>query len=93
MLLLKLLRLNFFLFGAFYFVNSQSEFDNSEFNEEESYDTSFRISPSSDLPNSKCYNSNGEPKRCSPDFINAAYNRAVEATNTCGITSYFLFKI
>lgn len=31
-----------------------------------------------------CYAPNGMAKRCSPDFINAAYNRTATATNTCG---------
>ena len=30
-----------------------------------------------------CY-LNGAPQRCLPPFINAAYNRTVDATNTCG---------
>ncbi|CAD5229337.1 unnamed protein product [Bursaphelenchus okinawaensis] len=32
-----------------------------------------------------CYDQNNEPQRCVPDFINAAFNRFVEATNTCGV--------
>ena len=31
-----------------------------------------------------CYNREGEAQRCVPDFVNAAFNRRVEATNTCG---------
>jgi len=31
-----------------------------------------------------CYDNLGLPKRCSPDFINVAYERPVFATNTCG---------
>lgn len=32
----------------------------------------------------KCYDEYGKAKRCSPDFVNAAYNRTVISTNTCG---------
>ena len=32
-----------------------------------------------------CYDHANRPVRCSPDFINAAFNRPVVATNTCGI--------
>ncbi|KAI1706360.1 laminin EGF domain-containing protein [Ditylenchus destructor] len=31
-----------------------------------------------------CYDDNGNPQRCVPDFINAAFNLEVEVTNTCG---------
>ncbi len=34
--------------------------------------------------NSQCYGSEG-PRRCMPPFVNAAFNRPVEATNTCGL--------
>ncbi|GFO02132.1 laminin subunit gamma-3 [Plakobranchus ocellatus] len=42
-----------------------------------------------------CYDYRGNPQRCQPPFVNAAYeyNRVVEATNTCGMngeTEYFL---
>lgn len=33
---------------------------------------------------SSCYDSKGKPIRCSPDFVNAAYNRTVISSNTCG---------
>ncbi|MFH4975748.1 hypothetical protein AB6A40_002457 [Gnathostoma spinigerum] len=33
-----------------------------------------------------CYDDYGKPQRCVPDFINAAFNLEVEATNTCGTT-------
>ncbi len=36
-----------------------------------------------------CYDNSGLPKRCSPDFINVAYERPVFATNTCG---KFIFR-
>ena len=32
----------------------------------------------------RCYYEDGSPQRCLPPFINAAYNRTVDATNTCG---------
>lgn len=31
-----------------------------------------------------CYGRNNEPLRCLPDFVNAAYNKTVIASNTCG---------
>lgn len=31
-----------------------------------------------------CYDKDGNPQRCVPDFINAAFNLLVDATNTCG---------
>jgi laminin gamma 1 len=31
-----------------------------------------------------CYDETGQPQRCVPDFINAAFNLGVEVTNTCG---------
>jgi hypothetical protein len=37
-----------------------------------------------------CYNNLGLPKRCSPDFINVAYERPVFATNTCGKLILFI---
>uniref|UniRef100_A0AC35TKI7 Laminin EGF-like domain-containing protein n=1 Tax=Rhabditophanes sp. KR3021 TaxID=114890 RepID=A0AC35TKI7_9BILA len=33
----------------------------------------------------ECYDETGKAQRCVPDFINAAFNRYVEVTNTCGI--------
>lgn len=33
-----------------------------------------------------CYNRRGEAQRCMPEFVNAAFNLSVEATNTCGIS-------
>ncbi|KAF7633113.1 hypothetical protein Mgra_00007475 [Meloidogyne graminicola] len=34
---------------------------------------------------SSCYDENGAPQRCVPDFINVAFNLEVEVTNTCGV--------
>lgn len=31
-----------------------------------------------------CYSDDGEPKRCIPDFVNAAFGRKVVASSTCG---------
>ncbi|XP_074654199.1 laminin subunit gamma-1-like [Tubulanus polymorphus] len=33
---------------------------------------------------SSCYDLNGKPQRCMPEFVNAAFNLPVHATNTCG---------
>ncbi|GAB6031451.1 Laminin subunit gamma-1 [Chamberlinius hualienensis] len=33
---------------------------------------------------SSCYDENRRPQRCIPEFVNAAFNIRVEATNTCG---------
>ena len=42
-----------------------------------------------DVPQSRgsshCYDSQGHPQQCIPSFVNAAFNREVDATNTCGI--------
>lgn len=35
--------------------------------------------------NSECYDSNKKAKICTPPFVNVAYERKVETTNTCGI--------
>lgn len=34
---------------------------------------------------SRCYNELGKAQKCVPEFVNAAYNRPVEVTNTCGV--------
>jgi len=31
-----------------------------------------------------CYDEMGVPKRCIPDFVNAAFGKAIEASSTCG---------
>jgi len=33
-----------------------------------------------------CYDSRGRAQKCVPEFVNAAFNITVEATNTCGLT-------
>ena len=33
-----------------------------------------------------CYDSSGRAQKCVPEFVNAAFNLSVEATNTCGVT-------
>ena len=35
-------------------------------------------------PPDPCYNEQGEPTKCIPDFVNAAFARNVEASSTCG---------
>ena len=37
------------------------------------------------LQQTKCHDSDGHPQRCVPEFVNAAYMRHVDATNTCGL--------
>ncbi len=32
-----------------------------------------------------CYDEKNQPVRCVPDFINAAYNKPIVASNTCGL--------
>lgn len=37
-----------------------------------------------------CYDKDNGPRKCNPDFVNAAYNLKATATNTCGkLISYF----
>lgn len=45
---------------------------------------SFYKSPRYDSKLASCYNSEGLPQRCIPDFGNAAFMVKMEATNTCG---------
>lgn len=33
-----------------------------------------------------CYDSRGRAQKCVPEFVNAAFNLTVDATNTCGLT-------
>ena len=33
----------------------------------------------------KCYEADGRPSRCMPEFVNAAYLKNITATNTCGV--------
>ncbi|XP_069998126.1 laminin subunit gamma-1 isoform X4 [Penaeus vannamei] len=33
---------------------------------------------------SRCYDETGKAQKCVPEFVNAAFNRRVEVTNTCG---------
>ena len=32
----------------------------------------------------RCYSDSGRPQRCTPPFVNAAFNVPVVSTNTCG---------
>ena len=34
----------------------------------------------------KCYDFRGQAQRCVPEFVNAAFTREVEVTDTCGLT-------
>ncbi|XP_055331457.1 laminin subunit gamma-1-like isoform X2 [Paramacrobiotus metropolitanus] len=40
--------------------------------------------PQSEAHNSRCYDDRRRPQKCVPEFVNAAFNVLVEATNTCG---------
>ncbi len=43
---------------------------------------------------SSCYDYRNKPVRCSPDFINAAYNRTIMSSNTCGMIKFvFAFEL
>lgn len=42
---------------------------------------------SAEQPSVPCYDESNRPQRCQPPFVNAAYGRLVEATNTCGLSS------
>lgn len=35
-------------------------------------------------PPDPCFDSNGQPRRCIPDFVNAAFSKEVVASSTCG---------
>ena len=50
-----------------------------------SYSSGYSSSNEEELDEaSNCYDYKRKPIRCSPDFINAAYNRTIISTNTCG---------
>ncbi|XP_039763394.1 laminin subunit gamma-1 [Pararge aegeria] len=40
-----------------------------------------------------CYNNEGQPQKCVPEFQNAAYNQQMEATNTCGENGVMMYCI
>ncbi|XP_051997632.1 netrin-1 isoform X2 [Xyrauchen texanus] len=37
-------------------------------------------------PPDPCYDENGQPRRCIPDFVNAAFGKEVRVSSTCGNT-------
>lgn len=39
-------------------------------------------------PSSSCYDQSNRPLKCAPEFVNAAYNAPIEATNTCGLNGF-----
>ncbi|KPM05747.1 netrin-1-like protein [Sarcoptes scabiei] len=44
------------------------------------------ISSQNSVPTDPCYDDSGNPKRCIPDFVNAAFGKAVEVSSECGYT-------
>lgn len=64
---------SFFLFGILYLIASVS--CNASFLE---------LFTDNQIPEDPCYEERDKPKRCIPDFINAAFGKEVEASSTCG---------
>ena len=51
-----------------------------------SANTPFDLFAQQQVPVDPCYDEGGKPKRCVPDFINAAFGKEVVASSTCGKT-------
>lgn len=45
---------------------------------------SYGHGPTTFMPALECYDKYNKPQKCMPEFINAAYQLQIEATNTCG---------
>lgn len=46
----------------------------------------FYLPHSSLAAENSCYDDRGRAQKCVPEFVNAAFNLTVDATNTCGLT-------
>lgn len=46
----------------------------------------FHLPQSTLAAENSCYDSRGRAQKCVPEFVNAAFNLTVDATNTCGLT-------
>ncbi|XP_051567416.1 netrin-1 isoform X2 [Myxocyprinus asiaticus] len=50
------------------------------------YGTGMSMFAAQTSPPDPCYDENGHPRRCIPDFVNAAFGKEVRVSSTCGNT-------